>query len=451
MYHSPAPPLQRSPKEDDRIRRDSKVTVNTQQLPPYSARSPTQFVPYSPTNGTHPQSPYNQTSSRPSTSAMAMPSGISPRLGPPPSPKSNGLPPNNSAYTQRESSSSTYYDPTSEHREGSQSRGQPQYNIQSPVQVCQITIELPLLHLLLSMEEGANQDFQQSREAASFSNFHVEPKTSPVSYHSPVGPPYSQHSPTYPTAHAHPISRHNSIPQSPAQSAAESPVLHQTTSTYPKRKYDAFEHSESREPNGVDGQRPSKSNAMEEPKTTRTSDPMAFSSILSSNAADPPKSTPQALPASKQFRKSSYVPNRDSTPASSASRKPSQKPAPSASDYPGLVKRPVKTEQHSPAPAKGLTNNHRAGLQLSDKENEKVKKEMAKIDAMELSDIESSKWAAKKQDYAQLSHKRYVDIEDAENVKRKVSATFVHSLQKPTAKLVSAPSDCYGQTCLNTT
>ena len=240
------------------------------------------------------------------------------------------------------------------------------------------------------------------------------------------------------------MSRHSSIPQSPAQSATESPVLHQATSAYPKRKYVAMEHTEPRETNGVDSQRPSRSVAMDEPKTIRTSDPMSFSSILSSNAADPPKSTPRAQPASKQFRKSSYTPNRDSTPASSASRKASQKPAPSASDYPGLVKRPVKTEQHSPAPLKGLTNNHKAGLPLSDKENEKVRKEMAKIDAMELSDIESSKWATKKQDYALLSQKRHLDIEDAEKVKRKVSPTSIHSLQEPTAKLVSAPSNCYG-------
>ena len=289
-----------------------------------------------------------------------------------------------------------------------------------------------MIHLLLqpSIEEGANQGFEQSREPAPFSNFHAEPKTSPISYHSPVGPPYSQHSPTYPTAHAHPISRHNSIPQSPAQSTTESPVLHQVTSTYPKRKYDAMDHTEPRETNGVDSQRPSKSVTMDEPRTTRTSDPMSFSSILSSNAADPPKSTPRALPPAKQFRKSSHTPNRDSTPVSSASRRPSQRPAPSTSDYPGLVKRPVKTEQHSPAPPKGLSNNHKAGLPLSDKENEKVKKEMAKIDAMELSDIESSKWATKKQDYAQLSQKRYLDIEAAENVKRKVSAALIHQIGK---------------------
>ena len=188
-----------------------------------------------------------------------------------------------------------------------------------------------------------------------------------------------------------------------------------------------MEHLESRESNGTDTQQRNTSNAMEEPKTTRTSDPMAFSSILSSNAADPPKSTPRTLPASKQFRKNSYTPNRDSVPAASASRKASQKPVPSASDYPGLVKRPVKAEPHSPAPAKNLNNNHKAGVPLSDKENEKVKKELAKINAMELSDIESPKWATKKQDYAQLSQKRYLDIEGVENVKRKVSTLLIRS------------------------
>lgn len=171
---------------------------------------------------------------------------------------------------------------------------------------------------------------------------------------------------------------------------------------------------------------------------------MSFSSILSSNAADPPKSTPRALPASKQFRKTSYTPNRDSTPASSTSRKTCQKSAPSASDYPGLVRRSVKTEQHSPAPTKILGHNHKVGLLLSDRENEKVKKELAKIDAMELSDMESSSWATKKQDYAQLSQKRYLDIENSENVKRKVRVVPIYSILRTKTKLAPAPSNCYG-------
>lgn len=137
MYSASSPGLQRS-DEDDRHRRDSTIVVNTQQLPSFTARSPTNFLPYSPTNGTHPQSPYNQYSSRPSTSTTVnMPTGISPRLGPPPSPKSSGPTHHSSAYGSRDAGNSTYYDPTSEHREGQATWSSSQYPTNSPVQVSQ--------------------------------------------------------------------------------------------------------------------------------------------------------------------------------------------------------------------------------------------------------------------------------------------------------------------------
>lgn len=134
MYPTSSTGLQRS-DEDDRHRRDSTIAVNTQQLPPFDARSPTHYLPYSPPNGTHPQSPY-QYSSRPSTSATAnMPTSISPRLGPPPSPKSNRLPYSLAGYSSREPGNSTFYDPTSEHREGQSTWSGSQYPTNSPVQV----------------------------------------------------------------------------------------------------------------------------------------------------------------------------------------------------------------------------------------------------------------------------------------------------------------------------
>lgn len=137
MYSISSPGLQRSSDEDERLRRDSKINVNAQQPPSLTARSPTHVFSYSPTNGTHPQSPYNQYSSRPSSSTalpMPTPTGVSPRLGPPPSPKSNG-PAHNSIYVPRDGSNSTFYDPTSEHREGQTGRNQPLYSSRSPVQV----------------------------------------------------------------------------------------------------------------------------------------------------------------------------------------------------------------------------------------------------------------------------------------------------------------------------
>ena len=121
MHSPPAPVTRRYPEEDDRRRRD------------YHPQSPTHSHPYSPVNGPHPPSPYHQYSSRPSTSATMsqQPPAISPRLGPPPSPKTNGPSPNGSAYSHRDSDGSTRYDPLSEHREVP-SRKQSQYNTRSP-------------------------------------------------------------------------------------------------------------------------------------------------------------------------------------------------------------------------------------------------------------------------------------------------------------------------------
>ena len=125
MHSPPASVTRRYPEEDDRRRRD------------YHPQSPTHSHPYSPVNGTHPPSPFHSYASRPSTSAtMSQPPAISPRLGPPPSPKTNGPSQNGSAYPRRESDGSTRYDPLSEHREVP-SRKQSQYNTRSPGQVSQ--------------------------------------------------------------------------------------------------------------------------------------------------------------------------------------------------------------------------------------------------------------------------------------------------------------------------
>ena len=141
MYHSPA--FQRSPtEEDDRLRRESLKGSNIQQQhhTHYDGRSPNaQLLSYSPTNGSHPQLSYNAYPSRPSTATNIPISSTvsqSPRLGPPPSPTTNGLSHiNKSSYIPREAGSSTYYDPTSEHRDGPMNWNHPGYASRSPVQV----------------------------------------------------------------------------------------------------------------------------------------------------------------------------------------------------------------------------------------------------------------------------------------------------------------------------
>ena len=56
----------------------------------------------------------------------------------------------------------------------------------------------------------------------------------------------------------------------------------------------------------------------------------------------------------------------------------------------------------------------------SDKENEKVKKEMAKIDAAPLSPVELPAYEADKQKHAKSAQKRQRDVEHGEEIKRKV-------------------------------
>ena len=140
MFRNSDPPVRRpSADSDEHNRRDSRVSLNNnQQIHSYTnAHSPTQYAACSPTNGTHPQSPYNQhPPSRPSTSAtVSLPSAISPHLGPPPSPKING--PTQNTHHRQSSGSSKFYDPTSEYREPP-GWSETRYPVRSPVQVCRL-------------------------------------------------------------------------------------------------------------------------------------------------------------------------------------------------------------------------------------------------------------------------------------------------------------------------
>lgn len=161
-----------------------------------------------------------------------------------------------------------------------------------------------------------------------------------------------------------------------------------------------------------------------EPRVTRTSDPMAFSSILSNNVADPPIPVPRPAHPPKQTRKSAQTANGDTSSNSPAPRKSHQKPALSSSDYPGLLRRPIKTEPDSAAPGKASSSRSKASTipaEKAERESEKVRKELARIEAMDLSDIESPRWALEKEKHARASHKRYLDVEESENTRRKVS------------------------------
>ena len=123
MYQGPVSTMRRASEEDDRQRT-------------YQAHSPTHAHPYSPSNRTRPQSPPNPYSSRPSSSTtMSLQTAISPRLGPPASPKTNGSSQQPSLNSVGGPSTSTRYDPLADHRETITSRKQSLSHTRSPTQV----------------------------------------------------------------------------------------------------------------------------------------------------------------------------------------------------------------------------------------------------------------------------------------------------------------------------
>lgn len=146
---------------------------------------------------------------------------------------------------------------------------------------------------------------------------------------------------------------------------------------------------------------------------------MAFSSILSSTESDPPVRSSRSLPASKHFKTSAHT-NGDTKSSPATLRKSATKAAASPKDYPGQTKRPVKSEIEPLVTTKSIGHSKPALGITSDKENEKVKKEMAKIDAMDMSDLELPEFEAAKQRHVESSLKRQQAVEEREESKRKV-------------------------------
>ena len=247
---------------------------------------------------------------------------------------------------------------------------------------------------------------------------------------------FPQHSPTVPTSHAHPPSRHNSISQSPRQPLAESPV-HRRDSSYladpnGATAQPAREHSYSVGSRHEDGPRTQEDH--------KASNPMSFSNILSSNGPDVSNSTSTGLPPVKQFRKAPSAPNGDAGPPPTAFRRSSHKSTQATTEYREPA-RLSKADLNQLPPAKTPKSKAKVGQSVSDKEIERIDREMAKIDALELSDVDSPDWATAKQEYARQSGKRLIDVQQIEDNKRKVSDwTFQKSDSPHTDEITASPN-----------
>lgn len=295
----------------------------------------------------------------------------------------NGSINHSAIYDQREGHN--FYDTAADHREG-QASWNPHYHVSSPT---------------------------QNRDPSSFVGYYQDPRTSPTAYHSPMNSQFPQHSPTIPISHAHPPSRHDSISQSPRQVTVDPPI-HRRSSSYYDTNPPAG-HAAPEYPQSASSRRESLPRQQEEPKT---SNPMSFSNILSSNAAESPATTLHTPPPAKQFRKINSIPNGDMGPASGVFRRSSQKSIPAANES-VEPRKPPKIDAHHPSSIKTTKAKLKSTLSLSDKENDRIQKEIARIDAMELSDVDSSEWMMAKQDFLITNNKRLLTVNEAEANKRK--------------------------------
>ena len=231
-----------------------------------------------------------------------------------------------------------------------------------------------------------------------------------------------------PNLHGHPPSRHNSIPESPIHTTTTSPLLPQSQSGYRQTTNGKMDRRES-----SDIQTPvcPPPKPLEEKKPVRA-DPMSFSSILSSNAVDPPKSTGKSVAPQKQLRRSSKTPNGDASTTAVAValpngsiRRAARKTPPSIKEEPAVMEH-VREITKSKA-TKAISGSTRsAHATSSDKENSlEVQKALDEINMAEHSDVEAPGWDDAMELHRQVSQKRQLMVEESEAIKHKVRTLYL--------------------------
>lgn len=263
---------------------------------------------------------------------------------------------------------------------------------------------------------------QQTRDLFNYRAKSPESRSANSTHHSPTVTQFPQHSPIFSTTHAHPPNRDDSIAQPSLHGSTSSPILHHDANGYSTQPSTI---STDRRMSLEVSARKSHSLASELivglQKPSRAADPMSFSSILSNPNADAPAPTshsqrvsePTVKPVNPSSRHRS--PATDEPIASDAPRRTSNRPATPLAEPPLKPSTNGTTEStRHPVPSAKIR------LTLSEKENEKVAKAMAEIDAMDLSDIDAPGFSREREDFQRRSLKRTLEIENAEASKRKV-------------------------------
>ena len=238
---------------------------------------------------------------------------------------------------------------------------------------------------------------------------------------------------TFPNLHAHPSTRTDMAPHSPKHAAATSPRAQTGHSSISH-----IVNGTSNRPGGLEPEdKEGSSTSPKEAKPPRA-DPMSFSNILSSNTVEPSKPAPPPVPTPKQSRRVPKATNGDLAPATVATppvastRKTASKPTAIKDELNAeapkqvLTPKAMPTSKATPTPKSRPTKAQLAKKAASnaDKENEKVLRAMAEIDAMELSGLDILRWTDAKQKYLEVGRKRHLAVEESEQHKRKVCLIF---------------------------
>ncbi|KAF2474219.1 helicase SWR1 [Lindgomyces ingoldianus] len=364
MFRDPV--LQRPADEEDRFSRDRMPTKPGEPPAYHRPQSPTQTpFSYSPPNRPH--------TSNPNTPAP-LPLHHSnfnthPRL-PPTSPSTTELPPISTALYSRENTASKYYDPTSDHGDRGIGRGTARYDGHYPSQ--------PRDSHAYSDARPAETPYDKPYQSPLAGTFaHQSPLQRPASQsHASGGMEAMSHSPVSPTVY-----------QSLNRGAVQPP------SNYPRR------------PSVKD----------EAPLPTRA-DPMSLSSIMSSGADPDPPSKPQSLPPINPELRRLSKPSL----ANPLFVKQEAMTSPAPAELP-LLDGPLLRDGLDPIMAVGAVP---LPQQLVPREGPvvdeaQVEAELARIETMEMSDIDGPGFEAEKEEYAQRCRKRASEVEHAEANKRK--------------------------------
>ncbi|KAF2004418.1 helicase SWR1 [Amniculicola lignicola CBS 123094] len=380
MFREPAV-LQRPGNEEQRSR--DRMPTKPGEPAYHRPQSPTQTpFSYSP-NRPHTSTPNTPASASASASASAplplhLPnfSPHPPRL-PPTSPGTTELPPISTASTapySRENTTSKYYDPTSDHGDRGIGRGPPRYNGHYP---------------------------SQTRDIHGYPD--ARPPESPYdrAFHSPIAATF---------AHQSPIQR----PPSQRRTSASMEAL--SHSPVSPTVYQSLNRGAVQPPPSNYARRPSVKE--EAPPPTPRADPMSLSSIMSSGADPEPPTKSQPLPSiNPEPRRLSKA---SSTHPLYVKQEGMASPAPA--DVPmhdgSILHRPY--EPMAPVnPAPPVAPHTIVPGAMPEPDQAQVEAELARIETMEMSDVDGPGFEAGKEEHIQRSKKRAMEVEEAESGKRK--------------------------------